>query len=101
MKKIKTKDGKELIFYTIDEVFKESSKSKVFQAAYKEEMARLKMIKQVRDARLAKKMTQKKLAQKTGMPQSAIARIESGRKGLSLATLSRVAAALGKGVSLV
>jgi len=100
MKKKTIKIG-DFVFYTIDEMFKKSSKSKVFQDAYKEEMAKLKMIKQVRDARLAKKMTQKKLAAKTGMPQSAIARIESGRKGLSLATLSRVAAALGKEVSLV
>ena len=100
MKKKMVKIGG-LTFYPYEEVFKEYSKSKVFRGAFKEETARLKMIKQVREARLAKKMTQKKLATKTGMPQSAIARIESGRKGLSLATLSRVATALGKEVSLV
>ena len=42
MKIIKTKDGKELIFYTIEEVFKKYSKSKVFRDAYKKEMNRLK-----------------------------------------------------------
>jgi DNA-binding XRE family transcriptional regulator len=100
MKKKTIKIG-EFVFRPFEDILKEYSKSKVFRVAYKEESARLKMIKQVRDTRLAKKMTQKKLAAKTGMPQSAIARIESGRKGLSLATLSRVAAALGKEVSLV
>lgn len=100
MKIIKTKNEK-LVFYSLDEVFKKASKSKVFRDAYKEEMDRLKMVRQVREARLAKKMTQETLAKKLNMPQSVIARIESGRKGLSLATLSRVAFALGKEVVLV
>ena len=59
------------------------------------------MIHQIKQARLSKKMTQKKLAKKADMPQSVIARLESGRQGLSFTTISKIATALGKKVELV
>ncbi len=100
MKKKTIKIGK-YVFHTTENVFKKSLKSEVFQRAYKEEIERLHLVMQMREAREAKKMTQAMLAKKTNMSQSVIARMESGRKGLSLATLSRVAAALGKQLTLV
>jgi len=45
-------------------------------------------------ARIAKKLTQAKLAKKLGMQQSAIARIESGKSNPSLNTLLSLAVAL-------
>ena len=100
MKKKPIKIGK-YIFYKSGDVFRSVSKLKEFRDGVEKETARFNLIYKVREAREAKKLTQKALALKTGMSQSVIARIESGRKGLSLTTLSRVASALGKEISLV
>ena len=86
---------------TFEEVFKKQMKSKEFRIGYQKEVARLNLIYQIKQARLAKKLTQKKLAEKADMPQSVIARIESGRQGLSLATVSRIASVLGKKIQLI
>ena len=47
-------------------------------------------------ARLDSNMTQKELAEKTGIRQSNISRIESGACSPTVETLSRIAAGLGK-----
>lgn len=88
-------------FYTFDEVFKKDMKSKSFREAVNTELAQLRIKKQLKEARLKKKMTQEGLAKKAGMPQSVIARLESGRQGLSFATISQIATALGKKIELV
>ncbi|OGI94498.1 hypothetical protein A3A03_00010 [Candidatus Nomurabacteria bacterium RIFCSPLOWO2_01_FULL_40_18] len=88
-------------FYTFEEVLKEQMKIKGFKEGYNKEVARLSMIHQIKQARLAQKMTQKNLAKKADMPQSVIARLESGRQGLSFATISKIATALDKKIKLV
>jgi ribosome-binding protein aMBF1 (putative translation factor) len=88
-------------FYTFDEVFGKLMKKKGFKEGYEKEVARLDMIHQIKQARISKKMTQEKLAEKTKMPQSVIARLESGKCGLSYNTLYTVATALGKKIQLV
>ena len=47
-------------------------------------------------ARLACNMTQKELAEKTGIRQSNISRIENGSASPTIDTLARIAAGLGK-----
>lgn len=47
-------------------------------------------------ARIACNMTQKELAEKSGIRQSNISRIESGAASPTVDTLSRIAAGLGK-----
>lgn len=84
-----------------DEVFKAFSKSKGFREAYREETARLDLAKRLRGLRMEKRMTQKAVAEKAGMPQSIIARIESGDRGVSVETLGKVAHAFGKEIQLV
>ena len=124
MKTIKTKSGKILKFYTPKEVFKKSPnkkvininglkfydfddilkedlKSETFREVYNEELARLNLVGEIKKLRLAKKYTQKDLAQKAQMPQSVIARIESGEHSFSLGTLSRIAKVFKKEVQLV
>lgn len=88
-------------FYTLEEVLKERMKIKGFREGYEKEVARLNMIHQIKQARLSKKMTQKNLAKKADMPQSVIARLESGKQGLSFATISKIATALDKKIQLV
>ena len=89
-----------LKFVTFDEMLKKQMKSEEFRIGYKQEVARLHLVQQIREARLAKKYTQKMLAKKTKMSQSVIARIESGRQGMSFATISRIATVLGKEIQL-
>lgn len=53
-------------------------------------------IRAVIAARLESHMTQKELAEKTGIQQSNISRIESGASSPTIDTLARIAAGLGK-----
>ena len=53
-------------------------------------------IRAVIAARLECNMTQKELAEKTGIRQSNISRIESGASSPTVDTLARIAAGLGK-----
>ena len=97
MGKVNTK----IKFKTFEEVFRKDFLSKSFRKAYDEELARLKLAEQIKQMRLHSKFTQKMMAQKTKMPQSVIARIESGTHGYSLGTLSRIAHVFHKEIKLV
>jgi hypothetical protein len=83
-------------WYTFDEVFEQDLKNKAFKKGYEEEMTRIELARKLRTIRLAKNLTQKAVASRADMPQSVIARLESGQHSVSLDTLSRVAYALGK-----
>lgn len=96
----KTSKQKEIKMYSFKEVFGKNFKSKKFQKAYNEEMARLKLAQQIRGIRKKEKLTQKAVADITNMPQSVIARIESGTHGYSLGTLYRIAYAFKKEIQL-
>lgn len=88
-------------FYSVKEVFGKKLKNKEFRRGYEEESARLRLASQVKKLRQTKRLTQKTLAQKAQMSQSAIARIESGTHSCSLGTLYRVANVFGKEIRLV
>ena len=90
----------DLVWYSFEDVLKNAMKKKGFREAYEELQLRRRIAQQVRESRAAKKMTQKGVAHKAGMPQSVVARIESGEHGISVDTLGRVAHALGKEVIL-
>lgn len=94
------KNKKEFVWYTADQVFKRYRKNKEFQRGYHEESARIALAKQIKQHREKTNMTQTAVAQKAHMPQSVIARIESGEHSISVDTLSRVAHALGKKVTI-
>lgn len=87
--------------YTYKQVFGKYAKNKEFQRGYREESMRIKLAVKIRKMRVARKMTQEEVAEKASMPQSVIARLESGEHSVSLDTLNRVAHALGKEVELV
>ena len=95
---MKTIKGHKL--YTYEEVFGKYMKSPAFKKAYEDEVARLKLVRQIKDLRLAQNMSQKKMASKANMSQSIIARIESGRHSFSVLTLYRIAKVFGKEVKL-
>ena len=89
------------VFYSAEEVFKKHAHSKEFKQAYEEESARLKLVGQIRKLRAAKRLTQKAVAKRAQMPQSVVARLESGEHSFSLGTLARVARVFNKEVEFV
>lgn len=86
---------------SFEQVFKKTSGKKDFRKSYNEELLRLNIAKQIRNLRNEQKLTQKVVAQKAGMPQSVIARIETGDNGISLDTLGKIASVFGKNIQLV
>lgn len=90
-----------IVAYSHEEILKKELKSKVFRRAYEDEMSRLNLVRQIREIRLAKKMTQKAVAKRANMPQSVVARLESGEHSFSFDTLQRIAYAFDKEVQLV
>ena len=90
------------VFYSHEEVFgKLKDQSKEYRKAYTEEGVRLNLVRQIRNLRLKKNLTQKMVAKRANMPQSVIARLESGEHSFSLDTLQRIASVYGKEVRLV
>ena len=67
-----------------------------FAAEYEAQRPEYEAIRAVIAARLACNMTQKELAEKTGIRQSNISRIENGSARPTIDTLARIAAGLGK-----
>ncbi len=97
MKKVENK----LQLKTFEEVFNKASKSKTFQKEYNEEIIRLRLASEVKNLRTKQGLTQQTLAKRAKMPQSVIARLESGNHSISLGTLNRIAQVFGKKVQLV
>jgi len=96
---LRIKKKKNIKFYTLEQTFKKRTDE--FKQGYKEESSRIMLAKEIRTIRSRKKMTQKDVAQKADIPQSVIARLESGNHSVSLYTLNRIAYVLGKRVQLV
>ena len=67
-----------------------------FAAEYEAMRAEYEEIRAVIAVRLACNMTQKELAERTGIRQSNISRIESRASSPTIDTLARIAAGLGK-----
>ena len=67
-----------------------------FAAEYEQLRPEYEAIRAIISARLECNMTQKELAEKTGIRQSNISRIESGTSSPTIDTLARIAAGLGK-----
>lgn len=67
-----------------------------FASAYEAMQPEYEAVRAVLAARLESHMTQKELAEKTGLRQSNISRIESGSTSPTVDTLARIAAGMGK-----
>ncbi len=96
MKKITKKD-----FIPLSQLFKEKMKQRGFREAFSEEAARRKLAAELKGLRMKQKMTQRQVAAKAKMPQSVIARIESGNHSASLATLQQIAGVFHKQIGFV
>lgn len=88
-------------YTTYKEYRQEALKDPKFKAAYDALEPEFKIAESMIRARLAKKLTQEQLAKKAGVTQNTITRLESGTNNPTVATISRVARALGKELKLV
>ena len=82
-------------------VRRELLKNPEVKRAYDELEPEYKLAHSLIKARLAKKMTQAELAEKSGVNQVIIARLESGTANPTVGTVNRVANTLGKELKLV
>lgn len=85
----------------LSEVIAKKIKNGKFKKTYSEEISRLQLAYEIRSLRQKKGMTQEQVAQKAKMPQSVIARIESGSRGLSIGTLHKIAEVFDREIGLV
>lgn len=74
---------------------KELLKNKKVEEEYKKLEPHYQIISQLIEARVKKGLTQKELADKIGVKQSAIARVESGTSNPTLAFLTKITQATG------
>ena len=88
-------------WYSYDDIFKKTRKKKNYPALFREEMLRLELAGQLRKFRTKRHFTQGAVAKRAAMPQSVVARAESGEHRITVGTLSRIAYALGKRIELV
>jgi DNA-binding XRE family transcriptional regulator len=88
-------------FIPFDEFLAEQLKDKRFKKAFLEERSRLQLAYDIQMLRKKKRMTQAQVAKKAKMPQSVIARIESGSRGISIATLYKIARVFDRDIGFV
>ncbi len=81
--------------------FDKYKNDKEFQRYYKEATDEIDIAIALAAGRKRKRLTQAQLAKKVGMPQSQLARVESGSHNVTLGTLHRVASALDLHVRVV
>ena len=84
---------------TLDNIFEKDRNNPEFLEVYLEEKAKLENAVAVLKARESAGLTQRDLAKKSGVPQSTIARIETGAN-TSLSTMCKIAFALDKQVKI-
>ncbi len=83
----------------INDMINKDLKDPEFKAEYEKQMASLESAAAIMQAREAAGVTQRELAQRSGVPQATIARIERGAN-TSVATMTKIAVALGKTVKI-
>ena len=74
----------------------EQLKDPEFAAEWERQRPEREYIKAIIGARIEKNLTQKELAEKTGIRQSNISRIENGNCSPTIATLQQIASGMGK-----
>jgi len=77
------------------ETLNEQLKDPEFKIEYDALSAEYQLINAILDARKAANITQKQLAEKTGIAQSDISKIENGNANPSLKTIERIASGMG------
>ena len=71
-----------------------------FRKFYEKEGHRLRIAYEITQLRKRQKLTQKKLAEKIGTSQSAVARIEAGEQNISTDKLQEIASAFDRNIEI-
>ena len=80
---------------TLKEYKNNRMKDPGFAQAYEEMQPEMNVIRAIIDARISQNMTQKELAEKTGIAQTEISRLENGTRNPSLEMVKRLARGMG------
>lgn len=99
MKIVKIKN-KNIKLFSHGEVKKELFKNKSFRKYWEEHIFERQIFQAIVRARTEKDFTQRELAEKIGVKQSALARFESGRTNPTLSFIKKVVSGLGLSVTV-
>ena len=80
---------------TLKEYKEKRMKDPEFSQAYEELQPELTVIRAMIDARVSQNLTQKELAERTGIAQAEISRLENGTRNPSIRLLQRLAEGMG------
>jgi len=80
---------------TLQEYKKQKMQDPDFAAAYEEIQPEMDIVRAIIDARISQNMTQKELAERTGINQTEISRLENGNRNPSIKLLQRLAEGMG------
>jgi len=85
---------------TLREYKEKRMQDPAFAQAYVEFQPELNVIRALIDARVSQNMTQKELAEKTGIAQTEISRLENGSRNPSIKLLQRLADGMGMDLNI-
>lgn len=85
---------------TLNDLKKELMKDKDFKAEYESIQPEMDVIRALIDARIASNLTQKQLAELSGVNQSDISKIENGTRNPSIRLLQKLAAGMNMSLKL-
>lgn len=85
---------------TLNDLKKELMKDKDFKAEYEAIQPEMDVIRALIDARIASNLTQKQLAELSGVNQSDISKIENGTRNPSIRLLQKLAAGMNMSIKL-
>ena len=80
---------------TLNEFFDQQMKNPEFKKEYEKIQPEMDIIRAIVDARVSQNLTQKELAEKTGINQVDISKLENGTRNPSLKLLQRLADGMG------
>ena len=98
---MKQESRRKFTFASLDKIIEKKLKNEQFQRSFSEEVGRLQLAHDIKTLRQKRKMTQGQVATQAHMPQSVIARIESGTHSFSITTLHKIARVFDKQIGLV
>ena len=85
---------------TLDQYLEEQLNNKEFENEWNNLQPEMEVIRAMVDARISQNLTQKKLAERTGINQADISKLENGTRNPSLKLLKRLAAGMGMKLEL-
>lgn len=89
-----------VVMRKFDDYLQEQLQDNVFKAEYEEMQDEFNMIRALIDARISQGLTQKQLAERTGVHQADISKLESGMRNPTLNMLKRLAEGMGMNLKI-